>query len=218
MANTNPDAVRRGGQAIERGTFEIVCSKTAAKIGDYPLFSLTFALLIVLMMLGMPDWVLIVALTVGIAAMVHFRRGTKARRQRRRIARAWSGTPERAGHAANLGLINPSGEVPRIAKYATAPDGLTRTVRFDLPTGITSDALESKSLEVADVFGALRAGTFTKVKPGVVEILLIDVDTIATARDADWLPADADEDVTKLDSAADFGAEKPWWEQENGSD
>lgn len=212
---SNYEAVRRGDQVRRRSTWQILRGKLKAKIGDYPILSSTLLLLLVLYILDAEMWLLVSVMLVCVVAMVYLRDRTKARRRKRRTARWWRGTPEVAGAAANLGLINASGQPPIIRSYKFSDDGLTRSVAFDLPTGITGEDMTLKTVKMADAFGALRA-SFTKIEPRRVELLLIDADTISQARDAAWLGdvEDSTAGTLKEEAGGILGDTRPWWEQE----
>lgn len=206
--------VRRSDAARVRSPWERRFSRLGDRMGDYPLASLALVSLLVLWLFGASMWLIVPWELALIALMFVLRERTKGRRARRRIARAWRGTPEQAGHAANLGFVNASGQTPKITAYSKSEDGVSRIVMFALPTGVTAETMAGKTLEMVDMFGAIR-GEVEKVAPQTVRLTLVDVDMISEAQDAHWLEA-VDPAATPVeDPSVGLGDELPWWEAEN---
>lgn len=155
-------------------------------ISDYPTFSFPAGLFLVSVIFGDGNPFVLAPLCVLVAALLWWGlKGWEAeRRVRRRFTRRWKGSPERAGLAQKLGLVNNEKEIPLLEKYEIGKEITTFT--FYTVPNVTVEEFKKAAPAFSDAVKGHRANV-SLVRPGLVEIKVITHDSLMDAREADWV-------------------------------
>lgn len=205
--------VQRATQGPQpRGVAEILASRAGARILDRP-YRWGTVLATLFVGWSVNWWAALVVLVLGIIVSYLLRRVESDRSMRRKFVRAWRGTPEQAGLAHDLDLVNRSGIVPNVVQYLVDDAAGQRTISFSLPAGITASMFEKQRDVIADALGAHRAEV-QPISPGRLDFVVFDRDALAETVSADWT-REVDPAVPDVPEEFVSGGRPYWLEDED---
>lgn len=166
------------------------------------------ALLLVLLVGGVPIWMLAVVLVVAVAVtrIPAVRIVLQRRIIRRKLAREWEGLGSRVGIAQGVGLVS-AGLVPGVVRIHHDDNG-EMLLDLRLVPGLTVKSFESKGDELRSALGAAYIG-FEQVGFDVIRLSLRSKDPLDGAVEASW----ASGQKVPVSMPVEDENESPWWER-----